>query len=119
MMFSREKNLTGFYIVNPPFAEKLHGRFEKPLSTHTKFLISLSNKSNQPIAILIPVRRNDLWFQTTQNNNQIFFVFFSKRFSFLQGVNLLPSGVVLNDNCLLVVGYGSTDIFAHSSQDPW
>ena len=66
-------------------------------------MISLINKNCQSIAILVPVRRNDIWFQTSQKNNQICFVFFSKRFSFLQGVHHLPRRVVIGNQLQKVV----------------
>ena len=89
--------LNDFYIVNPPFAKNPKGQFEKPLKTHITFLINLAQKNNQPIVLVVPVRRTTCLFRRVESSSFMCFVFFSTRFFFLQGVNLIPRGVAPND----------------------
>ena len=115
----QKKRLNDFYLVNPPFYEDPQGKFEKPLSVYISFLINLAQCSNQSIALLVPVREFTKWFQEAEASSLICFVFFTTRFSFLQGVNLKPRRKTPNDNCLLVVGCGSEDLFVDNSLEPW
>ena len=115
----QKKRLDDFYRVNPPFSENPKGKFEKPLSKHTEFLINLAQESCQPIALLVPVRKFTKWFQKAEKCLYTCVIFFSTRFSFLQGTHLLPRGKALNDNCLLVVGCGSQNLFVENISEPW